>query len=116
MERLKALLKALPYEDHNESVYRAVTFLVAVLSGSPALAEHHGYKGRSDLEVFTRKFIYVFEFKYNGSVSEAMEQIQSRDYAGRYAMDPRKLYLIAANFSEDKDDRGMEYQIEELNA
>lgn len=116
MERLKGMLKALPYEDHNESVYRAVTFLIAVLSGTPALAEHHGYKGRSDLEVFTGKNIYVFEFKYNETVSAAMAQIHSRDYAGRYAMDPRKVYLIGANFGENKADRGLEYQIEEMNA
>ncbi|MDE6342226.1 MAG: PD-(D/E)XK nuclease domain-containing protein [Muribaculaceae bacterium] len=52
-----------------------------------------------------------FEFKYNKSVDEAIEQIRSRDYAGRYTMDSRKIYLIAANFSENKDTRGLEYEI-----
>ncbi|MDE5585250.1 MAG: ATP-binding protein, partial [Muribaculaceae bacterium] len=99
MKRLATLLKDLPGEDHCESTYRAVTYLLAVLCGTQPLAEHHGYKGRSDLEVATSRFIYIFEFKYNKSVSEAMEQIKDRDYPGRFAMDSRNLYRIAANFS-----------------
>ena len=114
MKRLATMLKALPYEDHKESTYRAVTFLIAVLSGTPALAEHHGYRGRSDLEVFAGRNIYIFEFKYNKSVQEAMDQIHSRDYAGRYAMDSRQVYLIGANFIEDADNRRLEYEIEAL--
>lgn len=112
MERMSTLLKDLPVEDHNESVYRASTFLLTVLSGTPTLAEHHGYKGRSDLEVFAGKYIYILEFKYNRSVQEAMAQIHSRDYAGRYALDSRTVYLIGVNYEEKKDDRGLKYEIE----
>ena len=114
MKRMGTLLKDLPYEDHNESTYRAETFLLTVLSGTPALAERHGYKVRSDLEVFAGKNIYIFEFKYNKSVEEAMDQILSRDYAGRYALDPRTVYLIAANFNETKEDRTLHYEIRQL--
>ena len=111
MERLKTLLKDLPGEDHREPTYRALTYLLAVLCGTQAVAEHHGYKGRSDIEVMTSRYIYVFEFKYNRSVKEALEQIEDRDYAGRFALDPRKLFLIGANFSSAKDSRGLEYEI-----
>lgn len=114
MNRLATLLKDLPGEDHNESTYRATTYLLAVLCGTPAIAEHHGYQGRSDIEVFAGNYIYVFEFKYNRSVEDAMAQIDSRDYAGRYAMDHRTVYLIGANFNEQKGDRGLKYEIREL--
>ncbi len=114
MERIAILLKNLPYDDNNESTYRAVTFLLAVLSGTPARPEYHGYKGRSDLEIFAGQNIYIFEFKYNESVYEAMAQMRSRDYAGRYALDPRTVYLIAANYSGRKEDRGLQYDIEIL--
>ena len=114
MKRLSSLLKGLPYDDHNESVYRAITYLIAVLSGTPALAERHGYKGRTDLEVFAGKNVYIFEFKYNKSVEEAMDQIHKRDYAGHYLMDPRSVFLIGANFEENKKDRSMSYRIERL--
>ena len=114
MDRLASLLKDLPSEDHKESSYRAITYLLAVLSGSYAMAERHGYKGRSDIEVIAGRFIYVFEFKYNKSVEEAMNQIHDRDYAGRYSMERRKVFLIGANFDEAKDKRGLKYKIEEL--
>ena len=115
MARLANLLKDLPGEDHREPTYRAVTYLLSVLSGTWSIAEHHGYKGRSDLEVAAGKYVYVFEFKYNKSVSEAMAQIHDRDYAGRYAMDSRTVYLIGANFNEKKEERGLQYEIESLH-
>ncbi len=114
MKRLETLFKDLPGEDHKESTYRALTYLLSILSGTDAQPERHSYKGRSDLEVLTPDYVYVLEFKYNKSVREAMDQIHSRDYAGRYAMDSRTIYLIGANFDEKKEDRGLEYEIEKL--
>ncbi|MDE6836107.1 MAG: PD-(D/E)XK nuclease domain-containing protein, partial [Muribaculaceae bacterium] len=86
-------------------------YLLATLCATRSIAEHHGYKGRSDIEVATAKYIYLFEFKYNKSAEEAMRQIESRDYAGRFAMDDREVFLIAANFNEKKENRGLEYLI-----
>lgn len=43
-----------------------------------------------------------------------MDQIYDCDYAGRYAMDQRTVYLIGANFNEKKDNRGLEYEITRL--
>ncbi len=114
MKRLASLLKDLPWEDHNEPAYRAITYLLAVLCGTKTVAEHHGYKGQSDIEVATSSYIYLFEFKYNKSVAEAMEQIHSRDYAGRFGMDDRTVYLIGANFNEAKEKRGLEYEIQKI--
>ncbi|MDE6561089.1 MAG: ATP-binding protein [Muribaculaceae bacterium] len=114
MERLSSLFKDLPGEDHSESTYRAITYMLTLLCGTQSIAEHHGYKGRSDIEVITQRYIYVFEFKYNRSVTEAMNQIYSRDYAGRYGVDHRKVFLIAANYVEKKEDRKLEYKIEEI--
>ena len=115
MHRLATLMKDLPGEDHCESAYRAITYLLAVLCGTSVIAEHHGYKGRSDIEVATGSFIYIFEFKYNKSVRDAMDQIYSRDYAGRFALDPRTIYLIGANFNKKKEQRGLEYEIEKFS-
>ena len=114
MQRLDALFKDLPGEDHKESTYRAVTYLLCILSGTEASAERHSYKGRSDLEVLTYDFVYVFEFKFNKSVEDAMEQLRDRDYGGRYGIDSRKVYLIGVNFVDNKDSRRLEYRIEEM--
>ena len=59
----------------------------------------------------TSRYIYVFEFKYNKTVDDAISQLRERDYAGRFALDNRKLYLIGANFKEGKEERGLEYRI-----
>lgn len=40
-----------------------------------------------------------------------MEQIYSRDYAGRYAKELRTVNLIGANFNEKKEEWGLEYEI-----
>ena len=111
MKRVASLFKSIPGEDHHESTYRAITYLLCLLSSTEAETERHSYKGRSGLEVRTPDYIYIFEFKYNRSVEEAMRQLRDRDYAGRYAIDPRQVYLIAANFQESKDDRGLYYEI-----
>lgn len=114
MHRLEALFKDLPGEDHNESAYRAITYLLTVLSGTRAVAEHHGYLGRSDIEVQTSRFIYVFEFKYNHSVREAIDQLLSRDYAGRFAMDTRQIFIIGANYTDSRSDRALRYEIRKI--
>ena len=56
-------------------------------------------EGRVDCVVETDKFIYLFEFKLDGSAEEALKQIEERGYAKEYEMDTRKLYRIGANFS-----------------
>ena len=43
-----------------------------------------------------------------------MSELQDRDYAGRYLMDTRTVYLIGANFIEDKDTRSLQYEITAL--
>ncbi len=44
-----------------------------------------------------------------------MEEIHSREYAGKYVMADRTVYLIGANFSSKKENRALEYQIEKLS-
>lgn len=113
MERLRTLLKDLPYGHHGEATVQSIVYILCLLSSIEASPERQSYKGRSDLEVFTPDYIYVFEFKYNRSVGEAMAQIRERDYAGRYAADPRKVFLIGASISDRKEDRGLTaYEIE----
>ncbi|MBD5299007.1 MAG: AAA family ATPase [Bacteroides sp.] len=111
MKRLSTVFKDLPSEDQNESVYRAVTYLVCKLCSLNPLAEHHGFKGRSDLEVVTSRFIYLFEFKYNKSIQEALNQIYDRDYAGRFALDSKQVFIIGANYVNTKNDKGLYYDI-----
>ncbi|MDE5806995.1 MAG: ATP-binding protein [Muribaculaceae bacterium] len=116
MTRLATLLKDIPYGQHSEAAYQSITYILCLLCSLDSAIERHSYKGRSDLEVKTPDYIYIFEFKYNGSVEEAMQQIRERDYAGRYSLDTRTIYLIGANFSDKVPERGLTgYVIEKVN-
>lgn len=101
MVRLRTLFKDMTYYMHDENTYRSVIWLLCTLCRTETVAEHHSYRGRSDLEVETPDYIYVFEFKYGRSVEEAVAQLHERDYDGRYESDKRRVYLIAANLSAD---------------
>lgn len=112
---LQTLLKGMPYEDQSESTYRSIVWMLGTLCSTQTDTEVHSYKGRSDLEIKTRNYVYVFEFKYNRSVEEAMAQLRDQDYAGRYALDPRKVYLIGVSFTDTGDNRGLtSYEIQPL--
>ena len=62
--------------------------------------EYHTNNGRVDLILQTDKFIYIMEFKLNGTAEEALQQINDKRYALPFEADGRKLFKIVINFSE----------------
>ena len=56
-------------------------------------------EGRADCIIETPKYIYIFEFKLDGTADDALQQIRDRGYATTYTADPRPLYCIGASFS-----------------
>ena len=58
-------------------------------------------KGRVDCVIETKNFIYIFEFKLDGTARQALDQIESQGYAREYAADPRKLFKIGCSFSSE---------------
>lgn len=101
MLRLQTMMKDIPYEQHNEKLYQNVVYLLFTLLGTDARMEEHSSQGRSDLVVRMDNYIYIFEFKYNGSAEDALQQISERDYAGRFKMSNKQIILIGANFSAE---------------
>ncbi|WP_455638531.1 PD-(D/E)XK nuclease domain-containing protein, partial [Parabacteroides sp.] len=57
--------------------------------------------GRIDLVLQTDRFIYVMEFKLDGTAEEALRQIDEKKYALPFAADPRQLFRIGINFSNE---------------
>ena len=57
------------------------------------------FYGRKIVE--TPNFVYIFEFKLDGTAEEALRQINEKDYAREYEADQRKLYKIGAVFSSE---------------
>ena len=103
MVRLQSFLADTPYEliREQELHYQNVLFIVFKLLGFYTEAEYHTSQGRIDLVVKTSDYIYVMEFKFKGTAEEALAQINAKNYATPFAADPRTLYKIGVNFSNE---------------
>ena len=111
--RLQSFFADSPYELARdlELHYQNVLFIVFKLLGFYTQAEYHTSRGRIDLVVKTDRYIYVMEFKLDGTAEEALQQIKDRQYALPFAVDGRRIFKIGVNFS--KESRGLEKWIVE---
>ncbi|MBO5180824.1 MAG: PD-(D/E)XK nuclease domain-containing protein [Paraprevotella sp.] len=64
-------------------------------------AEYHTSNGRVDLVLKTDRYIYVMEFKLDGTAEEALKQINGKGYALPFATNGRTLYKVGVNFSSE---------------
>lgn len=103
MQRLDTFLVDGDYQiaGNAELYFQNVVFVVFKLLGYYVMAEHHTSRGRVDLLLQTRDYIYVIELKLDGSVEDAMKQIVAMEYAKPFDMDGRKVITIGANFSSE---------------
>lgn len=101
MTRLQSFMADTPYElaRQQELHYQNVLYIMFSLLGFYTEAEYHTSQGRIDMVVKTKEYIYVMEFKLEGSAEEALKQINEKQYATPFAADSRKLYKIGVNFS-----------------
>ena len=108
LRRLQSFFADSPYELARdlELHYQNVLFIVFKLLGFYTQAEYHTASGRIDMVVKTDKYIYVMEFKLDGTAEEALQQINDKQYALPFASDSRKLFKVGVNFSKEK--RGIE--------
>ncbi len=103
MKRLESLFAGQDYQiaGDAELYFHNAVALVFKMVGFYTETERHTSDGRMDMVVQTADYIYLFEFKLDKSVEEALEQIEEREYALPFAHDPRKLYKIGVNFSSE---------------
>lgn len=104
LNRLQAFFADFPYElsTRTERHYQVVFYLVFKLMGQFTNVEVRSVRGRADAVVKTPKFIYVFEFKLNGTAEEALQQIDDKGYLIPYQADGRELVKIGVEFSAEK--------------
>ena len=98
---LQAFFADFPYElnDKSERHYQVVFYLVFKLMGQFTDVEIRSARGRADAVVKTPAYIYIFEFKLNGTAEEALQQIDDKGYLIPYQADGRKLIKIGVEFS-----------------
>ena len=108
-EALTAFLADIPYsmrrkdsERERERYFQYTFFLLLrMLSCFTVYIEKEQSQGRVDCIVEVPGYVYIFEFKLDGSAQEALRQIEEKGYARPYAADPRKLFRIGVNFSSE---------------
>ena len=106
---LTSFLASIPYtmrrkenERERERYFHYTFYLIMRLIGVYTVyTEKVQSHGRVDCIVETPGYIYIFEFKLDGSVDDAMRQIEEKGYAREYESDNRKLYKIGAVFSSE---------------
>lgn len=70
-------------------------------------------RGRADAVVIAKDYIFVFEFKLNGTAQDALKQIDDKGYLIPYTADNRKLVKIGVSFDADERNLGEWIIIEE---
>ena len=106
---LTSFLADIPYsmrrkEDERERErYFHYTFylLMRMVSCYTVFTEKQQSEGRVDCIVETPEYIYIFEFKLDGTADEALQQIEDKGYARPYEADKRKLFKIGTVFSSE---------------
>ena len=60
------------------------------------------FSGRIDALCETKDYVYLFEFKLDGSVEDALKQIEDKDYAVGYEASGKNVVKIGVAFDTEK--------------
>ena len=87
-------------ERERERYFQYTFYLIfKIVSTYTVTVEQPQSQGRVDCIVETPKYVYIFEFKMDGSADEALAQIEERGYAAPYSAGSRRVFRIGASFS-----------------
>ena len=106
---LTSFLADIPYSmrrketERERERYFHYTFylLMRMVSVYTVYTEKQQSEGRVDCIVETPDYIYIFEFKLDGTADEALQQIEDKGYARSYEADSRKLFKVGIVFSSE---------------
>ena len=82
----------------NEADVKRHFRLFMEMLGAKVVAEEGSAFGYADAIIETKKFVWVFEFKYQKSAKAAIRQIREKGYADPYKGDKRPVTLVGVNF------------------
>ncbi len=106
---LTSFLAGIPYimrrkenERERERYFQYTFYLIMrLISVYTVYIEKLQSQGRVDCIVETPDYVYIFEFKLDGTACEAIRQINEKGYALEYSSDKRRIYKIGAVFSSE---------------
>jgi len=115
IDELNAVIGSIPYEhwrSDTESIFHIITYLTFKKIGVDVFTEVHSSKGRADIIVKTKRYIYALELKLDASASEAVDQIFKKGYLQPHVGDERKKLAIGIEFSSEQR-RIVDYRVKE---
>ncbi len=111
MQEMKAYLAGIPYVEgfkqklqevaNAEGFYEYTMYLIFSMLNVYVRTQVKVAGGRADMVVWMPDTTYVFELKVNGTAQQALEQIDSHDYALPYQTEGRKVVKVGVKFNAD---------------
>ena len=111
MNEMKAYLAGLPYVEgfktklkevkNYEGFYEWSLYLIFSMLNVYARTQVKCAGGRTDVVVWMPDTTYVFELKVHGTAQEAMNQINSNNYALPYQTENRKVVKVGVSFDSE---------------
>ena len=105
MELLQQFLLTVPYCDNanSEGHYQQVLYIIFTLvTGYFADVEVRTPTGRVDMVLRTKQALYLFELKLNKSAQAALDQINLKDYASKFALSGLPIVKVGINFDPER--------------
>ena len=103
---LQAYLLTVPYCDNanSEGHYQQMLYIIFSLLGQfrGLDVEVHTPTGRVDIVLRTNQALYLFELKLNMSAQAAMDQINLKDYASKFALSGLPIVNVGINFDPER--------------
>lgn len=106
LQLLKTFWESVPYCDNTnyEGHYQQTMYIIfALLTNFRIFVEQHTFKGRTDITMETADSIYIMELKFGKSAQEALDQIQTKQYANAFALEGKEIIKVELNFEINKD-------------
>ena len=106
---LTSFLSSIPYtarrkenETEKERYFTYTLYLIfRIASCYTTYIEKEQSYGRLDCCVETPKYVYIFEFKLDGSAEAALKQIDDRGYANEFLSSDKTIYKIGVDISSE---------------
>ncbi len=115
---LRSLLANIPYNLYvnNEAYFHSLFHLLADLLGFSIQSEEPTSKGRIDSTLITKNRIFVFEFKFNATSQEALQQIQDRKYYEKYLNKGKAIILVGLSFNYEEKQLTIDWVAKNITA
>jgi hypothetical protein len=102
----RSFFASIPYQEGtlkdaptSEGHFTAMLYVMFSLLSSYCYTQVRTAEGRMDILLETKSSIYVMELKMDGSVDDALRQIDDKGYTIPYTADGRKVVKVGINFS-----------------